>query len=68
MMIIIGCLTAFILFVIFLAVLIKRHTNKQVNRVFEVQEQHQWTPYSISSVVNYPALSSYSETDITKKV
>jgi hypothetical protein len=66
--IITGCLGILILFGMFLGALMKRYNNKQLNRVFEVQEQHPWTPYSVSSVVNYPALSSYSEIDLNEKV
>jgi hypothetical protein len=66
--IILGGLTVLILFVILLATLYNRHNNKQLNRVFEVQKQDPWTPYSVSSVVNYPELSSYSEIDFNEKV
>ena len=66
--ILLGGLTVLILFVILLATLYSRHNNKQLNRVFEVQKQDPWTPYSVSSVVNYPALNSYSEIDFNEKV
>lgn len=39
-----------------LRILKQRKENKQLNRVFEGPEQHPWTPFSVSSVVNYPAL------------
>lgn len=68
LIIIVGCLTGLILLTILLAALIKRQNNKELDPIFEVQEQNLWTPYTISSVVNYPALESYLKTDSTEQV
>ena len=67
--IIVGCLTAIILLTMLIAILIKRQKNKQLlDQIPEIQEQHLWTPYSISSVINYPALESYLKTDSGEQV
>ena len=52
----VGVTFTVILLIIGIGFLTQRRKNKQLNRVFEGPEQHPWTPFSISSVVNYPAL------------
>ncbi len=56
------------LLVLVLASLIKHLKNKQLNRMFDIPEQQLWSPQPISSVVNYPALSSYFQTDLNDKI
>ena len=52
----VGVTLTVILLIIGIDRLIQRRKNKKLNRVFEGPEQHPWTAFSISSVVNYAAL------------
>ena len=54
--------------ILVLASLIKHRKNKQLNHMFEIQSQQSGSIHSISSVVNYPALSLYFQNDLNDKI